>query len=117
MVFAGFSQGAAVALAAGLTAQVAPAGIACMSGYLAAASTVIPRIVNKNVPITFFHGKQDPVVPFEATNQSMKALQEEAHYQGQLELRAYNMQHCAIPQEIDDLTSFIRRILPDTNNA
>lgn len=117
VIFAGFSQGAAVALAAGLTSQVAPAGIACMSGYLAAASTLIPRIVNKHVPITFFHGKQDPMVPFAATHESMKSLQEEAHYQGQMELRAYNMEHSTTPQEIDDLAAFIRRLLPEGNSA
>ena len=111
VVYAGFSQGAAIALSTGLTAQVAPAGIACMSGYLAAASDIMPRIVNKAVPITMFHGRQDPVVPIRAAKES-KAMLEEAGVAA-IDFKEYNMQHSAVPQEINDLTSFIGRVLPE----
>uniref|UniRef100_A0A0A9XCN6 palmitoyl-protein hydrolase n=1 Tax=Lygus hesperus TaxID=30085 RepID=A0A0A9XCN6_LYGHE len=66
VVYGGFSQGAAISLAAGLTTKHTPAGIACLSGYLAAAHVIVPRIINKHTPITFFHGRQDGVVPFVA---------------------------------------------------
>lgn len=112
VVYAGFSQGAAIALSTGLTAHVAPAGIACMSGYLAAAADIVPRVVNKAVPITMFHGRQDPVVPIDAAKESKTILETEAGVAA-IDFKEYNMPHSAVPQEINDLTSFISRVLPE----
>ncbi|KPA79282.1 putative mitochondrial lysophospholipase [Leptomonas pyrrhocoris] len=112
VVYGGFSQGAAVALSTGLTAHVAPAGIACMSGYLAAAADMVPRIVNKAVPITMFHGRQDPVVPLAVAHESKEILEKDAGV-AQVDFKEYDMQHSAVPQEIDDLAAFISRVLPE----
>ncbi|KPI84316.1 putative lysophospholipase [Leptomonas seymouri] len=112
VLYAGFSQGAAIALSTGLMAPVAPAGIACMSGYLAAQAEVLPRIVNKAVPITMFHGRQDPVVPIGAAYESKEILEREGGV-AQIDVKEYNMQHSAVPQEINDLASFISRVLPE----
>lgn len=112
VIYGGFSQGAAISLAAGLTGHVAPAGVACMSGYLAGMADVLPRIVNRDVPIMMFHGRQDPVVPLQAAKESRQILQAEAGVKN-IEMKEYNMQHSAIPQEIDDLVQFIKQALPD----
>jgi lysophospholipase I len=110
--YGGFSQGAAIALSTGLTSHIAPAGIACMSGYLAAANDIVPRIVNKMVPITMFHGRQDPVVPIAAARESKEIMEQEGGV-ATIEFKEYNMPHSAVPQEINDLTSFISRVLPE----
>lgn len=112
VVYGGFSQGAAVALCTGLTAHVAPAGIACMSGYLAGAADILPRIVNKAVPITMFHGRQDPVVPIAAAHETKTLIETQGGVTA-VEFKEYNMQHSAVPQEINDLGAFISRVLPE----
>ncbi|KAG5503526.1 hypothetical protein JKF63_05666 [Porcisia hertigi] len=113
IVYGGFSQGAAISLCAGLTAHIAPAGIACMSGYLAACSDVLPRIVQKAVPITMFHGRNDTIVPLSAAKETKAVLEKEAGV-SPIQLLEYDMEHSVLPQEIDDLVSFISRVLPNT---
>eukprot|EP00796_Vickermania_ingenoplastis_P007985 gene7985-5545_t len=110
VVYAGFSQGAAISLAAGLTAAVPPAGIAAMSGYLAALNTLLPRMKNK-VPTAMFHGTMDPVVPIEAARESRDLLKSALGIEA--EFHEYRMQHSAVPEEIQELVKFIGRVLPD----
>lgn len=117
VVFAGFSQGAAISLATGLTSHVAPAGIAAMSGYLAAAAEVLPRIVNKATPLAMFHGRQDPVVPIAAAKETRRVLQEEAGVTAPFEFFEYNMPHSAVPEEIEELARFIKRVLPESPSS
>ncbi|CAJ1026877.1 putative Phospholipase/Carboxylesterase [Leishmania shawi] len=111
VVYGGFSQGAAVSLCTGLTTHIAPAGIACMSGYLAACTDVLPRIVQKYVPITMFHGRQDPVVPISAAKETKEILEKDGGV-APINFLEYNMPHSTLPQEINDLVSFISRVLP-----
>ncbi|KAG5500835.1 hypothetical protein JIQ42_04861 [Leishmania sp. Namibia] len=113
VVYGGFSQGAAISLCAGLTAHIAPAGIACMSGYLAACADVLPRIIQKAVPITMFHGRQDPVVPLSAAKETKEILEKNAGV-APISFLEYNMQHSTLPEEINDLAAFISRVLPTT---
>ncbi|CBZ27515.1 putative lysophospholipase [Leishmania mexicana MHOM/GT/2001/U1103] len=112
VVYSGFSQGAAISLCTGLTAHIAPAGIACMSGYLAACTDVLPRIVQKAVPITMFHGRQDPVVPFSAAKETQKILEKDGGV-APISFLEYDMDHSTLPQEINDLTSFLSCVLPE----
>ncbi|KAG5477841.1 hypothetical protein LSCM1_05143 [Leishmania martiniquensis] len=111
IVYGGFSQGAAISLCAGLTAHIAPAGIACMSGYLAACADVLPCIIQKAVPITMFHGRQDPVVPLSAARETKEILESKAGVTP-ISFLEYNMQHSTLPEEINDLAAFISRVLP-----
>eukprot|EP00796_Vickermania_ingenoplastis_P007987 gene7987-5547_t len=108
VVYAGFSQGAAISLAAGLTAAVPPAGIAAMSGYLDGLDKVLPRMKNK-VPTAMFHGTMDPVVPLTVAKESRDIIESELHME--VEFHEYPMQHSAVPQEIRDLANFIERVL------
>ena len=66
VVFAGFSQGASLALYCGLTAQETPAGIVSIGGFLAAQSQLLGLGVmgrlRSEVPILMIHGNEDKVV-------------------------------------------------------
>lgn len=109
VVYAGFSQGAALSLAAGLTAKVCPAGIAVMSGYLAAYSVFKPFMVNKP-PVALFHGRRDEVVPFQAAQETQETLKKDLNIDAPL--RGYDMEHSALPEEINDLRAFLEKVLP-----
>ncbi|RNE99613.1 lysophospholipase [Trypanosoma rangeli] len=115
VVYAGFSQGAAISLAAGITSRIAPAGVAVLSGYLAGGSAVMNRLCNKGVPILMCHGLQDDVVPFEAARMTKKEL--ESVGVRSITLKSYLMAHSAHPDEIQDLASFLKRVLPATTSG
>ena len=65
VVLAGFSQGGAVALYAGLRYPERLAGILAMSCYLPFPQTLAAEraAANSDVPILLCHGRADPVVP------------------------------------------------------
>lgn len=112
IVYSGFSQGAAVSLAAGLIAPQAPAGVAVLSGYLAGGPVIAEAVRNRAFPIAVFHGRQDPIVPFAAAKETKKVLEEKMGVQPPVEFHEYNMQHSATPEEITDVEAFLRRVLP-----
>lgn len=110
VVYAGFSQGAAISLAAGLTTAVKPAGIVSMSGYLAALNTILPMFKNK-VPVAMYHGSIDPVVPLDAAKETKEVLKESLGIEA--EFREYFMQHSAVPEEVDHVEQFLKKVLPN----
>lgn len=110
VVYAGFSQGAAVSLATGLTSFIAPAGIAVLSGYLAGGNGVLPRLRNKTIPIFMFHGRYDEMVPFAAAQQTKNVL--EAAGVSSITLKSYPMEHSTHPDEINDFVDFLSSVLP-----
>lgn len=65
IVLAGFSQGGAMALHAGLGSERALAAILVLSGYLPLARSfaVQAPLARRDVPILFCHGRHDRVVP------------------------------------------------------
>jgi phospholipase/carboxylesterase len=74
-VLAGFSQGAALALHAGIRYPETLAGILVLSGY-----EVLPRTraaeaspANRRTPMLFCHGTEDPVVPVEGGRMAFEA--------------------------------------------
>jgi phospholipase/carboxylesterase len=73
----GFSQGAMVALFAGLRGAVpAPASILAYSGALLAAESFSAEIAARP-PVLLVHGEADEVVPAMASRQAARALQAE----------------------------------------
>ena len=110
IVLAGFSQGCAMTLMAGLRAPQRLAGLVGMSGYLPlAASTAAERsAANADVPIFLAHGRADPVVGYErglATRDALLALGYPVDWHD------YPMQHAVSPEEIEDLTTWLLRVL------
>lgn len=70
LVLGGFSQGAMVTLDVALHRDVAPAGLALMSGTLLAESVWEPKFSKlSGVPVVMSHGKADPLLPFAISQQ------------------------------------------------
>ena len=95
IVLAGFSQGGAVALYAGLRYPERLAGILAMSCYLPFPETLAAEraAANADVPILLCHGRSDPVVPIAMGLEARAEL--EAHGYAP-EWHDYPMQHCGV---------------------
>jgi phospholipase/carboxylesterase len=113
IVLAGFSQGCAIALGAGLRCPHRLAGLAGLSGYLPlSAATAGERpaahATQPAVPIFLGHGRNDAIVPHRAGMQSRDALAALGH---SVEWRDYPMEHSVCAEEIADLQRFLLRVL------
>jgi phospholipase/carboxylesterase len=110
VVVAGFSQGGAIALYAGLRHTERLAGIVALSTYLidGASLPAEAAAVNRDVPIFMAHGLYDPVVQLAWAQGSHAALVAQ-HYD--VEWRTYPMQHSASLEEVADIGKFLARIL------
>ena len=110
IVLAGFSQGCAMTLLAGLRAPQRLAGLLGMSGYLPlAATTAAERSqANRDVPIFLGHGRMDPVVPFARGTATRDALVELGH---PVEWHDYPMQHSVSQEEIEHLHAWLLKVL------
>jgi phospholipase/carboxylesterase len=111
MVLAGFSQGGAVALYAGVRHRQRIAGIVALSTYLVAADKLAAEAssANRDVPIFMAHGTRDPVVQHAWGESSRQAL-EAAGFD--VEWHSYPMEHSAVLEEITAVGQFIARVLP-----
>jgi phospholipase/carboxylesterase len=110
IVVAGFSQGCAMALMAGLRHGERLAGIVGLSGYLPLADKTAAEAsaANQGVPIFLGHGSRDGVVALPravATREALTAL----GYP--VEWHEYVMEHSVCPQEIADLENWLVRVL------
>ncbi len=110
IVIAGFSQGGAIALQAGLRHAERLAGIMALSTYvpLAATLTVEASAANRGLPIFFAHGRQDPVIPFARARVSRELLESLGW---PIEWHEYDMPHAVCPQELDDIGAWLQRTL------
>ena len=110
IVLAGFSQGCAMALLAGLRHGERLAGIVGLSGYLPLADkTEAERSeANRDTPIFLAHGTQDEVVTFDRAEASRDALQALGH---EVEWHEYLMGHAVSPLEIEELNAWLVRVL------
>ena len=110
IVLAGFSQGGAIALYAGLRHPARLAGIVGLSTYLidapALASEAAPA--NRDVPIFMAHGTFDPVVRLAWAEASRAAL---AAGGWNVEWHDYPMEHSAVLEELAAVGAFLRRVL------
>lgn len=99
----GFSQGAGVAIAAGVEANHPLLGVAALSGYFPAG--LMPR---KAAPLFVFmaHGTEDDVVSIDYARRTKEALEKR---QAQVEWREYPMGHSACLEEVRDLEAWILR--------
>ncbi len=102
VVLAGFSQGGAIALAAGLSAPCRLAGIIALSTYLPLAEATLAARSPANVatPCFLAHGHYDPVVPLPFGLLARDRLR----LAGQpVEWHEYAMGHAVVEDEIADL--------------
>ncbi len=110
IVIAGFSQGGAIALHAGLRHAEALAGILALSTYLPLhdALPVEAASINRKVPILMCHGSHDPVVPYALGEFSCAELRKCGYG---VDWRSYPMQHQVCLEEIEDIGSWLQERL------
>ena len=104
---AGFSQGGAVVLHAGLRFDQPLAGIIALSAYLPLADSLDAEksAHNQHTPLFIAHGTHDPVIPLHLARRSQQQLTQSGYA---VTWREYPMEHNVSPQEIADLATFLR---------
>jgi len=111
IVLAGFSQGGAMALFAGLRQPERLAGILALSSYLPLSSTLAVEAhpANASVPIFMAHGTLDPVVPMALGEASRDLLRSRGY---DLDWHTYPMPHSVSGEEVTDIRNWLLRVLP-----
>ncbi len=106
IVLAGFSQGAAMVLQAGLRHPQTLAGVMALSGYLPLRSTLAAEATpaNREVPILMCHGLHDPVVQLAMGTTSRDVLQAQGY---DVEWRTYPMAHQVCMPQIQDIAHWL----------
>jgi phospholipase/carboxylesterase len=106
VVLAGFSQGGAIALAAGLCHAQKLAGIIALSTYLPIAAVLSRErhAANAATPLFWGHGSADPVVAMQRGVDSRDLLQSLGYT---VAWHTYPMAHAVCAQEIADLRSWL----------
>jgi phospholipase/carboxylesterase len=110
IVLAGFSQGCAMALLAGVRHAHALGGIVGLSGYLPLAATTAAERheANAGTPIFLAHGDADEVVVPQRGSESRDALRALGY---EVEWHEYPMGHSVCMEELADLNQWLLRAL------
>lgn len=108
ILLAGFSQGGAIALAAGLRREAGVAGIVALSTYLPMADTTAAEATRagKATPVFMAHGQHDPVVP-EGLGARSRDLMRGLGVS--VDWRSYAMPHSVCAEEIHDLGDWLQQ--------
>jgi phospholipase/carboxylesterase len=107
LVLAGFSQGGAVALHAGLRFPERLAGLLALSCYLPFPSSLAAEksAANSNVPILMCHGRTDPVVHVGMGLEARDALKAQGYA---VEWHEYPMQHEVCAEELAEVARWLK---------
>jgi phospholipase/carboxylesterase len=110
VVLAGFSQGGALALYTGLRHAEKLAAIVALSAYLPLESRLAgdANPANARTPIFIAHGRLDAVLPFRAGERARDRLLALGY---DVTWKAYAMPHSVCPEEIGDISTFLRTVL------
>lgn len=110
IVLAGFSQGGAIALHAGLRHPRRLAGILALSTYVPLADTLAAEAhaANRDVPIFMAHGRGDSVIPYEFAERSGDLLRARGY---PLDWHSYFAEHTVCMEELRDVESWLREVL------
>ena len=110
IVLAGFSQGGAMALQAGLRYPEKLAGIMALSCYLPMRQTLAieSHRANSGTSIFMAHGNLDSVVPMALATISKQQLLESGYV---VEWHEYPMEHSVCVEEMADISEWLQRVL------
>jgi phospholipase/carboxylesterase len=110
IVLAGFSQGDAIVLQAGLHFQKPLAGILAMSMHLPTLGDRSAALspANRQVPIMIAHGQADPVIPLA---KAIETRQELFRLGYAVSWHEYPMAHSVCAQEIADIRAWLMGVL------
>lgn len=109
IVLAGFSQGGAIALQAGLTLNRPIAGVIALSTYLPMSADALSRVdaEKMSMPIFMAHGALDEVIRFNVAEHSRDKLQAR---DSAIEWHSYDIAHSVSNEEVDDLSVWLKRL-------
>jgi phospholipase/carboxylesterase len=107
IVLAGFSQGSAVALSAGLRHPGRLAGLLALSTYLPFPERLVAEksSANADVPILMCHGRMDPVVHLAMGTEARDVLEAQGYA---VEWHEYPMQHEVCAEELVEVGRWLR---------
>jgi phospholipase/carboxylesterase len=110
IVLAGFSQGGAIALHAGLRHPRRIAGILALSTYLPLSATLPAEVhtANQSTPIFMAHGWGDAVIPFDLAQLSARSLTEAGF---SVDWHAYPMEHGICQEELNAIGQWLAKVL------
>ena len=108
ILLAGFSQGGAVCLEAGLSFQCRLGGIIALSTYFPTAASVVVHPVQSGLPVLVCHGLMDPMLKESLGRDAAESLRRLGLVP---EYHAYSMAHEVSPQEIVRIGQWIRAVL------
>jgi phospholipase/carboxylesterase len=107
IVIAGFSQGGAIALQAGLRYPERLGGVMALSTYLPLRDSVATEVspANRDVPILMCHGLRDGMVPATLGKASRDLLVSLGY---QVEWQSYPMEHSVCMEEVLDISKWLQ---------
>ena len=109
IVLAGFSQGCAITLGAGLRYPQRLAGLAGLSGYLPLADmTTAEHASQHELPIFLAHGRNDGIVPLARGTAARDAIEKLGH---PVEWHDYPMEHSVCIEEVKALNQWLLKVL------
>ncbi|GAB6192915.1 alpha/beta hydrolase [Desulfocastanea catecholica] len=108
IIIAGFSQGGAVAYQVALSHPKPLGGLLAMSTYFATAELIDYSAANMTIPIKIQHGTDDPVVPEQLGRKATTQLVKKGY---SVSYENYPMEHAVCPQQIGDISRWLRTIL------
>ena len=110
IVLAGFSQGGAITLQAGLRHGETLAGLMVLSSYLPLPETLAAEAAaaNAQTPIFMAHGSDDPVIGIELAQRSRALLAEQGY---RVQWQEYPMPHSVCLEEIQDISRWLQQVL------
>jgi len=110
VVLAGFSQGGAITLLAGMRAVEPLAGLMALSTYLplAGRAEAEATAVSRSIPIFMAHGTGDQVIPLVRSTASRDRLKALGYA---VEWHEYPMEHSVNADEVRAIAAFLRRVL------
>jgi len=114
IVLAGFSQGGAMALHAGLRHREPLAGVLALSAFLPLARTLAREgsEANRQVPIMMLHGTADPIISLPFAERSCAELRAAGYAP---DWRTYAMPHSVCPDEIRDISGWLHGLYAQFN--
>jgi len=106
IVLAGFSQGGAMALHAGLRHAERLGGILALSCYLVLEESFDREAAgaNKLTPILMAHGTEDPIIPLQLAEASRAALENRGY---RIDWHVYPMPHAVCGEEVLEIAEFL----------
>lgn len=109
ILLAGFSQGGAIALQAGLTLPRPLAGIIALSSYLPMTAAELETVTDAKLktPVFMAHGALDEVIRIEYAEQSRDKLKKR---EANIEWHQYDIAHSVSNEEVDHLSLWLKRL-------